>query len=149
MGIFTFESLHFSQCKVPLTLCILQSTLKGSSVLSCVETEPFMHIITEKHLSRAAARYPDAAREIGAWRKIAKAARWRNFVEVRQVFKDADAVKQYVVFNIRQNRYRLVTIIHYSREKDARLTEGHVYIRSFLTHKDYDDPANWDRGVPR
>ncbi|MGH9395978.1 MAG: type II toxin-antitoxin system HigB family toxin [Terriglobia bacterium] len=108
-----------------------------------------MHIITEKHLNRAADQYLDAAKEIAAWRKIVKAARWRNFVEVRQVFKDADAVKGYVIFNIRQNRYRLVTIIHYSREKERRLTEGHVYIRSFLRHKQYDDHANWDKGVLR
>jgi mRNA interferase HigB len=108
-----------------------------------------MHIITEKHLSRAAEHYPDAAKEISAWRKIAKAARWRSFVEVQQTFKDADAVKGYVLFNLRQNRYRLVTIIHFSRVKDGRITEGHVYIRSVLTHKDYDDSANWDQGVPR
>jgi len=41
----------------------------------------------------------------------------------------------YAIFNIRQNRYRLVTIIHYAREKDDRITEGHIYIRSFLTHR--------------
>ena len=108
-----------------------------------------MHVVTEKHLNRAMHKYPDAAKEIMAWRKIAKAARWRTFLEVRQVFKDADAVKEYVIFNIRQNRYRLVTIIHYSREKQGRTTEGHIYIRSFLTHKQYDNPANWDRGVTR
>ena len=94
-------------------------------------------------------RYPDAAKQIMAWPRIAKAARWRNFVEVRQVFNDADDVKGYVVFNIRQNRYRLVTIIHYSRQKDGRITEGHIYIRSFLRHKEYDNPANWDKGVSR
>jgi mRNA interferase HigB len=108
-----------------------------------------MHVVTEKPLNRAMEQYPDAAREIAAWRKIAKAARWRNFVEVRQVFSDADDVKGYVVFNIRQNRYRLVTIIHYSRWKDGRITEGHIYIRSFLPHKEYDNPANWDKGVTR
>ena len=108
-----------------------------------------MHIITEKHLNRAAKQYPDAAKEIAAWRKIIKAAQWRNFVEVRQVFKDADTVREYVIFNIRRNRYRLVTIIHYSRERDDRLTEGHVYIRSFLPHKKYENPANWGRGVTR
>ena len=108
-----------------------------------------MHIITEKHLSRAAEHYPDAAKEISAWRKIAKAARWRSFVEVQQTFKDADAVKGYVIFNLRQNRYRLVTVIHFSRVKDGRITEGHVYIRSVLTHKAYDDSANWNQGVPR
>jgi mRNA interferase HigB len=109
----------------------------------------FMHVVTEKHLNRAAEQYPDAAKEIMAWRKIAKAARWRNFVEVRQVFKDADDVDGYVIFNIRQNRYRLVTIIHYSRDKGSRITEGHIYIRSFLTHKQYDNQGNWDKGVQR
>jgi mRNA interferase HigB len=108
-----------------------------------------MHLVTEKHLNRAMRQYPDAAREITAWRKIAKAARWRNFVEVRQVFKIADNVKGYVIFSIRENRYRLVTIIHYSREKDDRITEGHIHIRSFLTHKQYENPANWDKGVAR
>lgn len=108
-----------------------------------------MHIVTEKHLNGASEQYLEAAKEIASWRKIAKAARWRNFLEVRQVFKDADDVDGYVIFNIRQNRYRLITIIHYSREKDGRSTEGHIYIRSFLTHKQYGNRANWDRGVPR
>jgi mRNA interferase HigB len=73
------------------------------------------------------------------------AGRWHNFLEVRSAFKDADNVKGYVIFNIRQNRYRLVTIIHYARTMNQKRTQGHVYIRSFLTHKEYDNPANWDR----
>ena len=28
------------------------------------------------------------------------------------MFKDADSVDGYVIFNIRQNRYRLITVIH-------------------------------------
>ena len=71
-----------------------------------------MHIITKKHLVDAATQYPDASKKLMAWHKVAKAARWQSFVEVRQVFKDADAVDDYVVFNIRRNRYRLITIIH-------------------------------------
>ena len=106
-----------------------------------------MNIVTRKHLVEAQERYQDAAKEIQAWFVVAKAARWRNFLEVRQVFKDADDVDGYVVFNIRKNRYRLITVIHYSRFKDDRITEGHVYIRSVLTHKDYDNKANWEKGV--
>ena len=108
-----------------------------------------MYVVTRKHLSKAEEDYPDAAREIGAWFKIASAARWRNFVEVRQVFKDADDVDGYVIFNIRQNRYRLVTIIHYAREIEGRVTQGHIYIRAFLTHLEYDSRANWNKGVKR
>ncbi|HWG19196.1 MAG TPA: type II toxin-antitoxin system HigB family toxin [Terracidiphilus sp.] len=106
-----------------------------------------MHVVTRKHLKEAEGNYPDAARELRAWYKIVSSARWRNLLEVRQVFRDADDVDGYVVFNIRQNRYRLVTIIHYSHERGGRLTEGHIYIRSFLTHRQYDNRANWDKGV--
>ncbi|HKF47294.1 MAG TPA: type II toxin-antitoxin system HigB family toxin [Terracidiphilus sp.] len=108
-----------------------------------------MHVVTRKHLAEAELAYPDAAKEIRAWFKIIGEVRWQSFVEVRQVFKDADAVGEYVVFNIRRNRYRLVTIIHYAREREGRKTMGHIYIRSFLTHKEYDNRANWDKGVKR
>jgi mRNA interferase HigB len=106
-----------------------------------------MHIVTRKHLLDAEARYPDAATELRSWYKIATAARWRTFTEVRQAFQDADAIEEFVVFNIRHNRYRLITIIHYSRDKNGRMTEGHLYIRSFLTHKDYNNKANWNKGA--
>lgn len=101
-----------------------------------------MHLVTRKRLMEACERYPEAANELRAWTRIARHARWRDFLDVRQIFKDADAVSDYVVFNIRRNRYRLITIIHYSREKDGRITEGHIYIRSFLTHKQYDNRQN-------
>jgi mRNA interferase HigB len=74
-----------------------------------------------------------------------EAVRWRNFDDVRGMFKDADLVDGYVIFNIRHNRYRLVTVIHYAKTMDKRQTLGHVYIRSFSTHKEYDNRRNWDR----
>lgn len=104
-----------------------------------------MHIVTRRHLSEAIQNFPDAANEIEAWVAIVEGIRWHNFPEVRGTFKDADNVKGYVVFNIRQNRYRLVTVVHYATTAKERRTQGHVYIRSFLTHKEYNNPANWDR----
>jgi len=104
-----------------------------------------VHVVTRKHLSEAIKSYPDAANEIKAWLGIVEAVRWRNFEEVRRMFKDADLVDGYVVFNIRRNRYRLITVIHYSKTTSERQTEGHVYIRSFLTHKEYDNRSRWDR----
>jgi len=106
-----------------------------------------MNVVTRKHLVEAQERFQDAAKEIQAWFMVAKAARWRNFLEVRQVFKDADDVDGYVVFNIRKNRYRLITVIHYSRRRDDRITEGHIYICSVLTHKEYGNRTNWEKGV--
>ncbi|HEV2465344.1 MAG TPA: type II toxin-antitoxin system HigB family toxin [Acidobacteriaceae bacterium] len=108
-----------------------------------------MHVVTLKHLNGASAKYPDAKNEIAAWFEIVRHVRWRNFADVRKMFKDADAVDDYVVFNIRHNRYRLITVIHYARERNGKQTMGHVYIRSFLTHKQYDNPANWDKEYKR
>ncbi len=104
-----------------------------------------MHLVTIGHLRDAAQRHPDAAEEIVAWIEIVKGVRWTSFVEVRQVFPDADAVDGYVIFNFRRNRYRMVTVIHYAKERKSVLTTGHIYIRSFLTHKQYDNPANLDK----
>jgi mRNA interferase HigB len=108
-----------------------------------------MNVVTRKHLFEAEKLYPDAAKELRGWYKTVANARWRSLLDVRQVFPDADAVGGYVVFNIRQNRYRLITVLHYARQKEDRLTEGHAYIRSFLTHKQYDNRDNWDKGANR
>jgi mRNA interferase HigB len=97
-----------------------------------------VHIITIKRLQEASERYREAAREIGAWVKIVKTARWRNFEELRTNFPNADDVDGFVVFNIRHNRYRLIVAVHYAKMIDRRLTLGHVYIGSFMTHKEYD-----------
>jgi mRNA interferase HigB len=104
-----------------------------------------MYIVTRRHLKEAFDRYPDAAIEIKAWAAIVEAVRWHNFAEVRTLFADADYVRGYVVFNFRQNCYRLITIIHYAKTRVNKQTGGHVYIRSFLTHKEYNNPSNWDR----
>jgi len=104
-----------------------------------------VHIVTRKHLRQAMENCPDAANEIKAWAAIIEVVRWRDFQDVRSVFKDADSVDGYVIFNIRHNRYRLVTVIHYAKATNKVQTHGHVYIRSFLTHKEYDNRSNWDR----
>ncbi|MES2393658.1 MAG: type II toxin-antitoxin system HigB family toxin [Acidobacteriota bacterium] len=108
-----------------------------------------MVVVTKRHVQEAMARYPDAAVELRAWMSVALAARWKNMTELVHTFKDADAVDGYTVFNIRHNRYRLVTVIHFSRVKDGVETRGHIYIRSFLTHREYDERKNWDKRFRR
>jgi mRNA-degrading endonuclease HigB of HigAB toxin-antitoxin module len=58
-------------------------------------------------------QFPDAAKELRAWYKIAcLLLAGKHFLRFGRYSTDADAVDRYVVFNIRGNRYRLVTIIH-------------------------------------
>jgi mRNA interferase HigB len=102
-----------------------------------------VRIVTRKLLRQAMESYPDAANEIKAWTAIVEVVRWRDFQDVRGVLKDADSVDGYVIFNIRHNRYSLITVIHYAKTTNER--QGNVYIRSFLTHKEYDNRGNWDR----
>ena len=97
-----------------------------------------MHIVTIKRLQQASEDHREAAQEIGSWIRIVKSARWRNFQELRESFPDADIVDGFVVFNIRHNRFRLIVAVHYAKVIDGRLSLGHVYIGSFMTHKDYD-----------
>lgn len=95
-----------------------------------------MVVVTRRHLQEAMRQYPDAANDLRAWLAVAQGARWKSMVDVVATFKDADEVDGYTIFNIRHNRYRLVTVIHYSRLKFGSETEGHIYIRSLLSHKD-------------
>jgi len=101
--------------------------------------------VTRRHLYEATKRFRDAANEVRAWISIVEAVRWHNFAEVGAWFKDADYVDGYVIFNMRQNRYRLVTVVHYAKSIAGKKTAGHVYIRSFLTHKEYINRSNWDK----
>jgi mRNA interferase HigB len=97
-----------------------------------------VHIVTVKRLQQASEEHGEAAREIGSWILIVREARWQSFQELQACFPDADNVDGFVVFNIRHNRYRLIVAVHYAKIIDRRLTLGHVYIGSLMTHKEYD-----------
>jgi mRNA interferase HigB len=93
-----------------------------------------MRIIHGGTVKAWAEQHPDAAVALAAWVQNASQARWRNLTEVRKVYPHADPVnvasrRTAVVFNIRGNRYRLVTAIHYNRQV--------VYTLRFMTHAEY------------
>jgi len=76
--------------------------------------------------------YPngDARRALWAWLAVAEAETWRSIVDVRRVYPHADYVKPHTVFNIKGNRYRLITIINYKGEL--------INIEQCMTHAEYD-----------
>ena len=105
-----------------------------------------MHVIAVKHLKEAAGQFRDAAKPLAAWRTIAKEAHWHNPEEIRENFADVDFAGDDVIFRIHESRYRLVTTVHYAREKDGSNGEGHVWVRSFLPQKQYENGANGSKG---
>jgi len=78
-----------------------------------------------------------ATRSMEAWLKICRNAKWKQFLEIRCQFPDADLVGECVVFNIRHNRYRLIAKIFYST--------GILLITAALTHAEY-DRGGWKHG---
>ncbi len=96
-----------------------------------------MRVISRKRLKEFWEQNPDAKSDLEAWYRVAKKATWQNIAEVRQVYRHADAVGNCTVFNIRQNRFRLVTKIEYRIQR--------IYIKFVLTHVEY-DREEWKRG---
>lgn len=97
-----------------------------------------MNIFTKGALARAASRYQDAKGDILAWIKVAKEGRWKSFLDLRISFPSADDMDGVVVFNIRHNRYRLLTVVKYFRDVDGGQVNGSIFIKAFMTHAEYD-----------
>ena len=89
-----------------------------------------MRIITYARLKEFYEKYPDAESSLRSWNKITRLAQWQNFALVRETFGSADQVSKLTVFNIRGNKYRLITYIDYQTKK--------VFVRHILTHAEYD-----------
>jgi mRNA interferase HigB len=89
-----------------------------------------MHLISFRRLRADAAKFPDVSRQIQDWYDVVKTMDWQNLEEARETFRDAEAVGNFTVFNIKGNAYRLIVSIDYEG--------GTIYYKYFLTHADYD-----------
>ena len=89
-----------------------------------------MHIITKRRLSDFWENHAAAEKPLKAWYTHVKHAQWQNFADLKEDFPSADQVKRFTVFNIGGNNFRLIVRIEYIQQK--------VYIRSVMTHAEYD-----------
>jgi mRNA interferase HigB len=80
----------------------------------------------------------EVAQEMLAWYKVARAARWHNFDDVRRHYPSADQVGSVLIFNVRHNRFRLITAAVYEKQR--------LYLKALLTHKEY-DREEWKKWV--
>ncbi len=65
-----------------------------------------------------------------AWFHIVRRAKWKGLQEVRRDFPSADQVGHVLIFNIKGNRYRLITRVNYVGQR--------IFIKALLTHAEYD-----------
>lgn len=89
-----------------------------------------MHVISRKILQEFCRSHPDACEALYNWYKVASKAQWQNLVEVQAIYRTAEAVGNFTVFNIKGNRYRLIVDMVYPKQR--------IYIKYILTHAEYD-----------
>jgi mRNA interferase HigB len=75
-----------------------------------------------------------AERNLSAWYKLARNAEWPNFGAIKQTFASADQVGNCVVFDVGNNRFRLI-----GRVNDAA---GKLHVLKVMDHAEY-DKAKW------
>jgi mRNA interferase HigB len=72
-----------------------------------------------------------ARSQYDAWRAIAETSDWKNPEDVKRAHPRASILKSgRVVFNIKANDYRLITLVQYQT--------GVLMIRFFGSHQEYD-----------
>lgn len=89
-----------------------------------------MHVISRKALREFCEENKDATAPLDIWFGIANKAEWHNLAEVKKDFPHADLVSRCVVFNVGGNKFRLITKIEFKFQQ--------IYIKSILTHEEYD-----------
>ena len=90
-----------------------------------------MHIIARKVLREFSDAHLKAKAGLDAWYHEVKRVEWRSPSDVLKLYPKARIIgKNRVIFNVANNRYRLVVKINYAA--------GIVFIRFVGTHKEYD-----------
>ena len=88
-----------------------------------------VRIITKKRIKEASSEHSEWKASLESWYKIAKAADWKNFPGVKQSWRNVDLVGICVVFDIANNRARLVAHVDYKYHL--------VFIRFVIGHVEY------------
>jgi mRNA interferase HigB len=91
-------------------------------------------VIAKSHLRRFWESRKDdteiARRDLSTWFKMAEVAEWAHFAALRQTFGSADLVGNCVVFDVGNNRFRLIGRVFYAT--------GKLYILKVMDHQEYD-----------
>lgn len=112
------------------------SLLTGCSQYENITCRTLLHVISRKALVQFTNTHPDVEVALDVWYRIAKRAQWKNLVEVKKVYPQADLVGRLTVFNIKGNKYRLIAEINYNSQT--------IFVRYVLTHKDY-ERGDWKK----
>ena len=89
-----------------------------------------MNVVSRKIIDEFIKKHPDGKNSIESWYHEAKNTVWKDSMDIKKRYSTASFLnKNYVIFNIKGNSYRLVTKIAYKT--------GHVLIKWIGTHAEY------------
>jgi mRNA interferase HigB len=99
-----------------------------------------VRVVSQKALRDFGRKHADAAMPLRAWLKLARYGSFRNLAELKRTFASVDLVpvkeRDFYVFNIGGNKYRLIAAIHFNTQR--------LFVRRILTHPEY-DTERWKR----
>jgi|SRR5689334_4956441 len=96
-----------------------------------------MHVLTEKRVREAKAKWPMAASALDHWYQLAKGSKPSDFAAMKTTFPAVDKVGEFHVFDIGGNKLRLIAFVRYRSQK--------LYIKYVLDHREY-DRGKWKEG---
>ncbi|MDQ3089461.1 MAG: type II toxin-antitoxin system HigB family toxin, partial [Acidobacteriota bacterium] len=67
-----------------------------------------MHVITRKRLNEFAEKYPETENALADWYRLIKQNDFLSFAELRNMFSSADKIGKLTVFNIGENKVRII-----------------------------------------
>jgi mRNA interferase HigB len=93
-----------------------------------------MRLLGQARLEKAVKIHPDAKQWMTRWHENVSAAQWHDLRDVQQLYPATDGVMLrnrhvVIVFNVKGNQYRLLTLMDYPRQEIAFL--------ELLTHAEY------------
>lgn len=88
-----------------------------------------MRLISNRALKEFTAKHRAAYVPLQAWRRLIEKEQFANFAASKSTFNSVDKVRNYFVFDIAGNRYRIIAAIHFNTQI--------LYIRHVLTHAEY------------
>lgn len=93
-----------------------------------------MKVIKPATVRAWAIKHPTAASSLTGWLTLIKAAKFKDFLALKQVYRSADRVevesgRKVIVFNISGNNFRLIAAVHFNTQR--------VFVLCFMTHAEY------------
>lgn len=89
-----------------------------------------MKIVGREKIEDFKRKHPTARKALDRWQTIIESTTFLDPTQMKQTFGSVDVVRQYTIFDIKGNDFRLIAIVIY--------VEGTLIISKILTHPEYD-----------